>query len=206
MGLLEVLNGNFQVLTDISGIEDAFGLMDFKVAGTEQGITAIQMDIKYKGGLPRAVFRSCISSKLSKAVLHILGEMQKVMTAPNAQLSELVPQIVTFKVPTDKIGAIIGTGGKTIREIIEKTGTTIDIEDDGLVKIFGHPDPKIDMAIDWVKILGGQIEQVLFIKVKLNELLNLVYLLNWFLVLMACSYFCYSKTETNKFSKRIPNK
>ena len=130
--------------------------MDFKVAGTEHGITAIQMDIKYKGGLPREIFEApCTSSSRS---YHILDEMQKVMTAPTAQFSELVPQIVSFKVPTDKIGAIIGTGGKVIREIIEKTGTTIDIEDDGLVKIFGHPGPKIDMAIDWVKVLGGQIE------------------------------------------------
>ena len=74
--------------------------------------------------------------------------MQKVMSEPKAKLSELVPQIVTLKVPTDKIGAIIGTGGKTIREIIEKTGTTIDIEGDGLVKIFGHPGPKMDLAIE----------------------------------------------------------
>ena len=70
-----------------------------------------------------------------------------------------MPQIVSFKVPTDKIGAIIGTGGKTIREIIEKTGTTIDIENDGLVKIFGQPGPKMDEAIDWVKVLGGAIEK-----------------------------------------------
>ncbi len=157
MGLLGSSDGKFQTISDISGIEDAFGLMDFKVTGTEQGITAIQMDIKYKGGLPRNIFESALA-QARQGRHHILKEMQKVMSAPAAQLSELVPHIVSFKVPTDKIGAIIGTGGKTIREIIEKTGTTIDIEGDGLVKIFGHPGPKMDMAIEWVKVLGGKIE------------------------------------------------
>ena len=157
MGLLGSSDDKFQTISDINGIEDAFGLMDFKVAGTEQGITAIQMDIKYKGGLPRAIFESAL--KQAKAGRHhILKEMQKVMSAPAPQLSELVPQIVSFKVPTDKIGAIIGTGGKTIREIIEKTGTTIDIESDGVVKIFGHPGPKMETAIEWVRVLGGIIK------------------------------------------------
>lgn len=158
MGLLGSSDGKFQTISDISGIEDAFGLMDFKVAGTENGITAIQMDIKYKGGLPRIIFESALA-QARRGRDHILKEMQKVMSAPAAQLSELVPHIVSFKVPTDKIGAIIGTGGKTIREIIEKTGTTIDIESDGLVKIFGQPGPKMDEAIDWVKVLGGAIEK-----------------------------------------------
>ena len=81
------------------------------------------------------------------------------MTAPNPELSELVPQIVTVKVPTDRIGAIIGTGGKVIKEIIEKTGTDIDISDDGTVRIFGHPGEKLDKAVHWVKTLGGHIER-----------------------------------------------
>lgn len=157
MGLLGSSDGKFQTISDISGIEDAFGLMDFKVTGTDKGITAIQMDIKYKGGLPRAIFEAALA-QARRGREHILKEMQKVMSAPADKLSELVPHIVSFKVPTDKIGAIIGTGGKTIREIIEKTGTTIDIEGDGLVKIFGHPGPKMEMAIEWVKVLGGIIK------------------------------------------------
>ncbi len=158
MGLMADGIDDFRVLSDISGIEDAFGLMDFKVAGTEFGITAIQMDIKYKGGLSRQVFEKALKqSKISR--LHILNEMKKVMTAPNTKLSDLVPQIISFKVPKDKIGAIIGQGGKVIREIIEKTGTSIDIEDDGLVKIFGQLGPKFDQAVNWVKTLGGQIEK-----------------------------------------------
>ncbi len=169
MGLLQNAEKRFQVLTDIAGIEDAFGLMDFKVAGTDKGITAIQMDIKAKEGLPRTVFEMALAQAL-RARLHILAEMRKVMSAPNPKLSELVPQIVAFKVPTDKIGAIIGTGGKTIRDIIAKTGTAIDIEDDGTVKIFGHPGPKLDAAVGWVKTLGGQIERGTIYQGKVKKL------------------------------------
>ncbi len=158
MGLLRNTQGDFRVLSDISGFEDAFGLMDFKVTGTDDGITAIQMDIKYKGGLPREIFESALA-QARQGRLHILGEMRKVMDKPNTKLSDLVPQLETFKISPDKIGAVIGTGGKTIREIIEKTGVaSIDIEEDGLVKIFGTPDSKIDMAINWVKTIAGQIE------------------------------------------------
>ncbi len=157
MGLLGS-NNTFKVLTDISGIEDAFGLMDFKVTGTDDGITAIQMDVKYKIGLSRSIFEMALAQAL-RGRLHILGEMRKVMKAPRESVSDLVPKIVSFKVPTDKIGAIIGKGGAVIREIIEKTGTTIDIENDGTVKIFGTPGPKMDEAIAWVKTLGGKIEK-----------------------------------------------
>lgn len=157
MGLLKSSQGKFIVLSDISGFEDAFGLMDFKVTGTEHGITAIQMDIKYKGGLSRDIFEAALA-QAKKGRLHILGEMKKVMTAPASELSPLVPKLVTVKVPQDKIGAIIGTGGKVIREIIAKTNTSIDIDEDGLVKIFGAPGADIQMAINWVKTLGGQIE------------------------------------------------
>lgn len=163
MGLLRSEQGEFQVLTDISGIEDEFGLMDFKVAGSEKGILAIQMDIKYKGGLPREVFEKALGQALTGR-MHILREMQKVMTVPNPELSPLVPQVTAFKIPTDKIGAIIGSQGKVIREIIEKNSTlsekiSIDIEDDGLVRIFGHAGPLLDRAISWVKALAGQLER-----------------------------------------------
>jgi len=161
MGLLRSPDGSFHALSDINGNEDAYGLMDFKVTGTDTGITAIQMDIKYKGGLPKEVFQKALA-QAKDGRLHILKEMQKVMTEPNQSLSELVPQIVALKVPTDKIGAIIGSGGKIIKEIIEKTGAAIDIEDDGTVNIYGHPGPKMDQAISWVKILGGIIEKGAF--------------------------------------------
>jgi len=158
MGLLQKEAHDFVPLTDISGFEDAFGLMDFKVVGTDDGITAIQMDIKYKGGLSRAVFEKALE-QARLARLHILGEMRKVMTAPRPTLSDLVPKVISFPVATDKIGAIIGSGGKTIREITDTTDTSIDIEPDGLVKIFGGPGAQIDLAVKWVKTLAGQIEK-----------------------------------------------
>lgn len=157
MGLLMSADGQFKVLTDLMGDEDAFGFMDFKVAGTHDGITAIQMDTKYKGGLSRAIFEQAFA-QAKRGRVHIMGEMQKVMSEPNAKLSELVPQIVSLRIPKDKIGAVIGSGGKVIREIIEQTGTSIDIEDDGLVKIFGHPGPLLDKALSLVKMLSGQID------------------------------------------------
>ena len=93
------------------------------------------------------------------ARLHILGEMSKVMTASKAELSRLVPKVVTLNIISDKIGAIIGSVGKTIREITETTGTSIDIEPDGLVKIYGGPEANLDLAIRWVKTLAGQIDK-----------------------------------------------
>ncbi len=158
MGLLNDGKGQFKVLTDIAGAEDAYGLMDFKVAGTADGIVAIQMDIKYKGGLKREIFEMALE-KARKGRLYILDEMKKVLDQPRPQLSAFVPRVVTLKVPKEKIGAIIGTGGKVIREIIEKTSTTIDIEDSGLVKVFGQPGPLLDQAIDWIKLLAGNIER-----------------------------------------------
>lgn len=157
MGLLMGDGGKFQVLTDLSGFEDAYGMMDFKITGTDNGITAIQMDIKYKGGLPREVFVQALQ-QAKRGRMHIMDVMQKVLSAPRAELSPLVPKLVSFKINTDKIGAVIGSGGKTIREIIDKTGTTIDIEPDGLVKIFGATGSELDKAINWVKTLAGQIE------------------------------------------------
>ena len=158
MGLLRRSDGAWAVLTDISGFEDAFGLMDFKVTGTDEGITAIQMDIKHKGGFPKEVFEAALEQS-KKGRLYILDQMRKVMSKPKSELSDLVPKVITIKVPSDKIGAIIGTGGKVIRGIIEATGTNIDIDgDDGIVRIYGGPEADIDKAISWVEVLGGKID------------------------------------------------
>ena len=132
--------------------------MDFKVAGTADGITAIQMDIKYKGGLPREVFeQALLQSNTGRAT--ILASMKEVLSAPREEMSKFVPKVIQFKIDKTKIGAVIGTGGKIIREIIETTGTTIDIEDDGTVQIFGQPGPDLDKAVGWVKTLAGEIER-----------------------------------------------
>jgi polyribonucleotide nucleotidyltransferase len=158
MGLLRNEKGDCIVLSDISGFEDAFGLMDFKVTGTDHKITAIQMDIKDHGGLSRQIFESALQ-QARRGRNHILDEMRKVLDKPKRELSTLVPRLVTFKIPSGKIGAVIGGGGKTIREIIETTGTNIDIESDGTVKILGGLEADLDKAVKWVKTLGGQIER-----------------------------------------------
>jgi polyribonucleotide nucleotidyltransferase len=158
MGLLKGEGeNNYQAITDISGFEDAFGWMDFKVTGGDQGVTAIQMDIKHKGGFSRSVFEIALD-QARRGRQHILAEMRKLMTEPSKELSQLVPKIISFKIAPDKIGAVIGSGGKIIREIIEVTKTTIDIEDDGLVKIFATPDALAEKAVRWVKTLAGDIE------------------------------------------------
>jgi len=157
MGLLMSKDGRTAVLSDMSGFEDDFGLMDFKVVGTENGVSALQLDIKYKGGFSRELFESALA-QAREGRLHILREMSTVMSKPNAQLSDLVPKVTLLHVAPDKIGGIIGGGGKTIREIIEATKTTIDIEPDGLVKIYGGPEANTELAVRWVKVLAGQIE------------------------------------------------
>jgi polyribonucleotide nucleotidyltransferase len=132
MGLIKEDNG-FEVLTDILGDEDHLGDMDFKVAGTADGVTALQMDIKIFG-----ITREIMSKALAQARegrLHILGEMNKVIRTPREKMSDWAPTIITMKIDPEKIREVIGKGGAVIRSITEETGTTIDIENDGTVKI-----------------------------------------------------------------------
>jgi len=132
MGL--VLEGDkYQVLTDILGDEDHLGDMDFKVAGTADGVTALQMDIKIEG-ITKEIMKVALDQAL-EARLHILGEMAKVLSKPRETMSEWAPTIITMKIDPEKIREVIGKGGAVIRAITEETGTTIDIENDGTVKI-----------------------------------------------------------------------
>jgi polyribonucleotide nucleotidyltransferase len=132
MGL--VLEGNrYKVLTDILGDEDHLGDMDFKVAGTKDGVTALQMDIKVEGVTPEIMKVALEQARDGR--LHILGEMNKVIREPRARMSEWAPSIITLKIDPEKIRDVIGKGGAVIRQITEETGTTIDIESDGTVKI-----------------------------------------------------------------------
>ncbi|WP_126454654.1 polyribonucleotide nucleotidyltransferase [Sulfuriflexus mobilis] len=132
MGL--ILEGDkFAVLTDILGDEDHLGDMDFKVAGSKDGITALQMDIKIEG-INRDIMHAALEQAL-EARLHILDEMNKVLDAPRQELSDYAPRIMTFKINPDKIRDVIGKGGATIRAITEETGTSIDLTDDGVVKV-----------------------------------------------------------------------
>ena len=132
MGL--VLEGKrFKVITDILGDEDHLGDMDFKVAGTKDGVTTLQMDIKVEGITPEIMKIALEQAKAGR--LHILGEMEKVLSTPREKMSEWAPSIITMKIDPEKIRDVIGNGGAVIRQITEETGTTIDIENDGTVKI-----------------------------------------------------------------------
>jgi len=132
MGLV-LEGGRFKVLTDILGDEDHLGDMDFKVAGTKDGVTALQMDIKVEGVTPEIMKVALEQAREGR--LHILGEMNKVIQEPRSKMSEWAPSIITLKIDPEKIRDVIGKGGAVIRQITEETGTTIDIENDGTVKI-----------------------------------------------------------------------
>ncbi len=125
----------YVILSDILGEEDHLGDMDFKVAGTKDGITAFQMDIKIAGVTPEIMSKALNQAKEGR--MHILGIMAETLPAPRSEISELAPKILTFKVPEDAIGAIIGTGGKTIKSIAQQSGAEINIDDSGVVTVYG---------------------------------------------------------------------
>ena len=155
MGLIKE-GDDFHVLTDILGDEDHLGDMDFKVAGTADGITAIQMDIKI-AGIDRQVLELALM-QAKTARLHVLGEMEKVLAEPRDDLSPYAPRITTIQVKPDRIRDIIGPGGRVIKEIIAKTGCSIDVEDDGPVKI-GSSDPECSaQAVQIIKELTQEAE------------------------------------------------
>jgi polyribonucleotide nucleotidyltransferase len=134
MGLImDEKTGKWAVLSDIAGAEDHYGDMDFKVAGTAQGITALQMDIKVSGITSEIMAKALDQAKAGR--LHILGEMAKTLSSTRTQMSNFAPRIITIKIPVDKIRDVIGPGGKMIRSIIERTGVKIDVEDNGTVNV-----------------------------------------------------------------------
>lgn len=155
MGLI-LEDKRFAVLSDILGDEDHLGDMDFKVAGTEAGITSLQMDIKIEG-ITEEIMRVALA-QAKDGRIHILGEMAKALTAARAELGEYAPRIETFKIATDKIREVIGTGGKVIREIVEKTGAKVNIEDDGTVKVASSDGEAMKAAIKWIKSIASDPE------------------------------------------------
>ncbi len=148
MGLIKEDRG-FAVLSDILGDEDHLGDMDFKVAGTDQGITALQMDIKITSITPEIMKIALEQARDGR--LHILGEMAKGLTGARTDVAATAPRITVINVPKDKIRDVIGSGGKVIREIVEQTGTKIDIEDDGTIKIAATSTEAAQKAIDWIR-------------------------------------------------------
>ncbi len=169
MGLIkDVESGNIAILTDIQGLEDFLGDMDFKVAGTRDGITAIQMDIKIKG-IDREILTRALE-QARKGRLFILDKMAETIAEPRAELSPYAPRILSFKINPDKIRDVIGSGGKTINGIIAKTGVKIDIEDDGSVFI-ASPDQAA--AEEAKRIIDGIVEEIEVGKVYLGTVVNI---------------------------------
>jgi polyribonucleotide nucleotidyltransferase len=148
MGLILESDGRYAILSDILGDEDHLGDMDFKVAGTSDGVTSLQMDIKV-AGITEAIMQDALA-QAADGRAHILGEMSKALDTSRSQLKETAPRIHLMHVPTDKIRDVIGSGGKVIREITEQTQTKINIEDDGSIKIASPNNANIEAAIAWI--------------------------------------------------------
>jgi len=157
MGLILEDDGNYAVLTDILGDEDHLGDMDFKVAGTDQGITSLQMDIKIAGITPDIMEKALDQAKAGR--LHILAEMAAALSEGRSEFSAHAPRIETMNVPTDKIREVIGSGGKVIREIVEVSGAKVDINDDGVIKIASPNSESIQKAYDMIHAIVAEPEE-----------------------------------------------
>jgi polyribonucleotide nucleotidyltransferase len=168
MGL--ILEGdNFAVLSDILGDEDHLGDMDFKVAGSEVGITSLQMDIKVAGITKEIMEKALDQAKAGRA--HILGEMAKALTGARTEVSKHAPRIETMQIPKEKIRDVIGTGGKVIREIVAETGAKVDIDDEGVIKISSSNLDEIEAARKWIE---GIVEEAEVGKIYTGKVVNIV--------------------------------
>jgi polyribonucleotide nucleotidyltransferase len=155
MGLVKE-DHDYAILTDIAGAEDHYGDMDFKVAGTQDGITALQMDIKV-GGITAQIMREALA-QAQRGRLHILGKMNEVLSAPREKVSAYAPRIYTLQIPVDKIRDVIGPGGKMIRSIIEQTGVKIDVEDTGKVNVASNDEASANKALQIIRDLTATAE------------------------------------------------
>lgn len=157
MGLIKEDDGRVAILTDILGDEDHLGDMDFKVAGTRDGVTALQMDIKITS-ITKEIMEKALA-QAHEGRIHILGEMAKAIEAPRPHVSDKAPRIIAIKIPVDKIREVIGSGGKVIREITEKTNSKIDISDDGIIRIATLKKEDGDAALEWIMGIVAEPEE-----------------------------------------------
>lgn len=170
LGLITDSEGNYRILTDIQGPEDHYGDMDFKVAGTRNGITAIQMDVKIDGIDERILKEALQRGK--EARTYILGEMEKVIAKPRPELSPYAPRILTLQINPDKIREVIGPGGKMINEIIDQCGVLIDIEDDGKVFITAEKEESGRKALEWIQSITREVKIGEIFQGKVKRILN----------------------------------
>ncbi|AMY71415.1 polyribonucleotide nucleotidyltransferase [Frigidibacter mobilis] len=178
MGLILEDDGRYAVLTDILGDEDHLGDMDFKVAGTEAGITSLQMDIKVAGITPAIMEQALAQAKDGR--MHILAEMAKALTAGRQEFSAHAPRIETMQIPTDKIREVIGSGGKVIREIVEVSGAKVDINDDGIIKIASANADSIKKAYDMIWSIVAEPEEGKIYTGKVVKLVDFGAFVNFF--------------------------
>ncbi|MDV4168878.1 polyribonucleotide nucleotidyltransferase [Rhodovulum sp. FJ3] len=177
MGLVLEDDGDYAVLTDILGDEDHLGDMDFKVAGTENGITSLQMDIKVAGITPEIMKKALAQAKAGR--LHILNEMSNALTEAG-EFSVHAPRIETMQIPTDKIREVIGSGGKVIREIVETSGAKVDINDDGIIKIASPNGEAIQKAYDMIHSIVAEPEEGKIYKGKVVKIVDFGAFVNFF--------------------------
>ena len=178
MGLILEEDGRYAVLTDILGDEDHLGDMDFKVAGTAEGITSLQMDIKVAGITPEIMEQALAQAKDGR--MHILGEMAKALTEGRSEFSAHAPRIETMTIPTDKIREVIGSGGKVIREIVEVSGAKVDINDDGVIKIASANGDAIKKAYDMIYSIVAEPEEGKVYTGKVVKLVDFGAFVNFF--------------------------
>ena len=177
MGLILEDDGSYAILSDILGDEDHLGDMDFKVAGTENGITSLQMDIKVAGITPEIMEKALAQAKAGR--LHILGEMGKALSESKG-FSVHAPRIETMNIPTDKIREVIGSGGKVIREIVETSGAKVDINDDGVIKIASSNGEAIQKAYDMIHAIVAEPEEGAIYKGKVVKIVDFGAFVNFF--------------------------
>ena len=177
MGLIKDPEG-VAVLSDILGDEDHLGDMDFKVAGTEDGITSLQMDIKI-AGITQEIMQTALD-QAKGGRMHILGEMNKALDSSRSGLAEHAPKIETMQIPTDKIRDVIGSGGKVIRQIVEETGAKVDVNDDGLIKLSAVDASAIKAAHDWIHSLTAEPEEGKVYKGKVVKVVDFGAFVNFF--------------------------
>ncbi|MBN1405039.1 MAG: polyribonucleotide nucleotidyltransferase [Candidatus Omnitrophica bacterium] len=170
MGVIK--SGNkYKILTDIAGVEDHYGDMDFKVAGTQNGVTAIQVDVKLSEGITIEMIKEALA-QAKKARMELLEKMNKVISKPKPALSKYAPRITTLRIDPEKIKDLIGPGGKVIKKIISDTGVTIDVEDDGKVSVASTDEKASERAINIIKAITEDVEVGKVYRVKAKRMLN----------------------------------
>jgi polyribonucleotide nucleotidyltransferase len=169
MGLIYE-DGKYQILSDIMGLEDHLGDMDFKVTGTRTGITALQMDIKIEGLSREILEKSLEQAKLGR--LFILDKMNEALSEPRKELAATAPRFETLKVNPEKVGAIIGPGGKNIKALVEETGASIDILDGGIINIFAKDKDSIEATVERIKGMVQELEEGKVYKAKVKKVVE----------------------------------